>query len=61
MKTYFLYIHDDRYSVPTFQTLETLDDETARALATERLAASPHHRAIELFDEAQTLVIRIER
>jgi len=61
VKTYFVYIHDDRYSIPTFQAFESPDDEGVRGHAAERLSSSPHHHAIEVFDEAQSLVFRIER
>ena len=61
VKTYFVYIHDDRYSIPTFQALESFDDEDVRGHAAAHLSSSPHHRAVEVFDEAQILVFRIER
>lgn len=51
MKTYVLYIHDDRYSVPTLDSITVADDERAKEVAAERLASSPHYRAAELWED----------
>jgi len=50
MKTYILYVHDDRYTVPTMDSLTVDGDERAMELAGERLASSPHYYAAELWD-----------
>ena len=60
MKTYALYIHDDRYTVPTLDTITVGGDERARELAGDRLASSPHYYATELW-EGDRLVERLEK
>jgi hypothetical protein len=60
MKTYVLYIHDDRYTVPTMDWVTASGDESARQLAGERLAASPHYSVVELW-MADQLVARLEK
>jgi hypothetical protein len=59
MKTYVLYVHDDRYTVPTMDTVTVSGDERARELAGQRLASSPHYHAVELW-EGDRLVERLE-
>ncbi len=51
MKTYLLYIHDDRYTVPTLDSIAVDGDERARELAAERLASSPHYLTAELWED----------
>lgn len=60
MKTYFLYVHDDRYTVPNLDTIIVRDDERARALAAKRLASSPHYRGVEVWED-ERLVVRLDR
>lgn len=60
MKTYVLYIHDDRYTVPTLDSLTVNDDERAREVAGERLASSRHYHLAELW-ESDRLVARLEK
>ena len=60
MKTYILYVHDDRYSVPTLDTVTVGDDARATEIAARRLASSPHYRAAEVWDD-ERLVCRIGR
>jgi hypothetical protein len=61
VKTYFFYIHDDRYSVPNFEALDADDDDDARSRAAKRLFASRHYRQIEVFAEDQQLLWRVQR
>jgi hypothetical protein len=49
LNVYTLYIEDDRYSVPTIDILQALDDAQALGLAAERLSASPHYLAVEVW------------
>ncbi|HEY7900144.1 MAG TPA: hypothetical protein VIC25_03060 [Caulobacteraceae bacterium] len=59
MKAYILYTHDDRGPTPAMEVVTAADAEEARRWARHRLAASPHHRAVEIWlDEA--LIDRIE-
>ena len=46
---YTIYIHDDRYSVPTLDIINASTDAEAVAEATERLNASAHYNAIEIW------------
>ena len=60
MKPYFLFVEDDRYTVPTLDTINAHDDERAIAHAAKRLAASSHYRAIEIWED-ERLVARLTR
>jgi hypothetical protein len=60
VKTYILYVYDDRYSVPNLDTISVDDDALAIALAENRLASSHHYRAVEVWDDERP-VGRIER
>ena len=51
MKTYTLYIHDDRYSVPSLDAVTVRNDERACEVAQNRLAASAHYRLIEVWED----------
>lgn len=51
MKTYTLYIHDDRYSVPSLDAVTVRDDERALEVAKDRLASSPNYRLIEVWED----------
>ena len=52
---YFLYIHDDRYATPTMEVVTAADIEGARIIAKQRLDASPHHQAVEIWYEEKLL------
>jgi hypothetical protein len=60
LKTYTLYIHDDRYSVPSLDAVTVRDDERAREVAKDRLAASPQYRLIEVWEDDR-FIGRFER
>ncbi len=49
--TYTIYIHDQRYAVPTLLTAEMADDARVRDFARERLAQSEHYRAVEIWED----------
>jgi predicted RNase H-like HicB family nuclease len=49
LNIYTIYIHDDRYSVPTLDIINASTDAEALAEATQRLQTSPHYSAIELW------------
>jgi hypothetical protein len=51
VKIFALYVEDDRYSVPTLVTAELPDDAAAMAHAMALLNASPHYRAVEVWDD----------
>jgi hypothetical protein len=60
MKTYFLYVHDDRYSVPTLDTVIVRNDQRASEIAAKRLASSDHYRGVEIWED-ERLVCRFDR
>jgi hypothetical protein len=60
LKIYTLYIHDDRYSVPSLDAVSVSDDELAQEAARARLNASPHYHAIEIWEDDR-FVGKIER
>lgn len=61
MRTYILYVHDDRYSAPTLDIVTVRDDLRATEIAAKRLASSTHYRVVEMWDENEQLVCRIDR
>ena len=60
MASYTLFVHDDRYSVPTFYMVTVANDQRALKLAEEKLHSSPHYRRVEVFD-GDRLVAAIDR
>ena len=60
--TYTLYVHDGRYVVPTLMTIESRDDDSARAHALRHLESSTHYRAVEIWDdERQVAEMTLDR
>jgi hypothetical protein len=51
LKTYTLYIHDDRYSVPSLDAVTVRDDERACEVGANRLTVSPHYQSIEVWED----------
>jgi hypothetical protein len=49
--TYTLYVRDGRYAVPTLLTVESRDDDGARALAQRHLESSAHYQSVEIWDD----------
>lgn len=49
MTAFEVFVHDDRYSVPTLQLISADDDFEAREAAKALLRASPHHLGVELW------------
>jgi hypothetical protein len=48
--TYTVFVHDDRYSVPTFYMVTVAGDARALELAEEKLSSSTHYQRVEVFD-----------
>ena len=48
MLTFELFLHDDRYSVPTLHLVTCVDLAAARAAAEAMLEAGVHHRGVEV-------------
>jgi hypothetical protein len=51
MRTFTLFVEDDRYRVPTVALVTCADETSARKIAAARLAESPHHISIEVQDD----------
>lgn len=50
MRTFSLYLDDDRYSVPTLEFLTVRDEARAREIASRRLFESEHYRRASLVE-----------
>jgi len=48
---------DDRYSVPTLKFVQAADPERARAMAEQLLRESPHHRAVQVWEDETLLFV----
>ena len=55
MRIFSFYIHDSRYSVPTLQLVDALDEDCARELAQARLDETMAHLAIEVREDDNRL------
>jgi hypothetical protein len=51
LKTYILFVYDDRYTVPSLDTVIVRDDGRAIELAQQRLRSSPHYGGIEVWED----------
>ncbi len=60
MKTYVLYIHDRRYSVPHLDSVTVQGDERAGEIAAQRLASSKAYFAAEVWEDDR-LVCKLEK
>ena len=60
VRDFTMYVHDDRYSVPTLVMVAALNEARAKEFAQNKLDESPHHRAVEVTDDEWTL-FRLER
>lgn len=60
MRTFVLYLSDDRYSAPQLIFVTTDCESRARELADRELAKSCHHQSIEV-REGDTLFYRLGR
>lgn len=59
LRAYFLYIHDDRYGVPTLEVVTAADDEAVHDVARERLVGSVHRLLVEVWAEDDRHVGRV--
>jgi hypothetical protein len=50
-------MHDTRYSAPNLDMVTASDDARARELASARLASSPHHLMVEVFEEDRLVCV----
>jgi hypothetical protein len=52
----FIYIHDDRYTVPTWRTAD-IRAEDATALARALIASNDHYRRVDLWLDDQLIAL----
>jgi hypothetical protein len=57
MKTYELFVHDDRYSVPTLHLITVADATIAQLTAEALLRANAHHLGVELCCEGEQILV----
>ena len=57
VQTFQLYVHDDRYVVPTLVFVEVATIERARTRAEELLSNSPHHLSVEVCQGGRSLLL----
>jgi hypothetical protein len=57
MTAFEVFVHDDRYSVPTLQLISAEDDFEARRAADVLLRASPHHLGVELWRDGDRIAV----
>lgn len=56
MNGYEVFVHDDRYSVPTLHLISAADLGDARRAADALLCASPHHLGVELWSGGEQIL-----
>ena len=56
MTTYEIFVHDERYSVPTLQLVTLADEAEARLVADALLRNSPRHLGVELWRSGEQLM-----
>jgi hypothetical protein len=57
MTAFEVFVHDDRYSVPTLHLISAADEVGARETADELLRASPHHLGVELWCDGDQIAV----
>lgn len=60
MRTYTVYIHDARYSVPSLVFIDITPDTLVGDIARQKLEESEHHLGVEVLD-GDTVLFRIAR
>lgn len=56
MNGYEVFVHDDRYTVPTLHLISAPDDIDARLAADALLRASAHHVGVELCHRGEQIL-----
>jgi hypothetical protein len=56
MKTFELFVHDDRYSVPTLHLIPAMEAGVARRSAEILWASSPHYLGVELWCDGEEIL-----
>jgi hypothetical protein len=60
MITYTLFVIDDRYTIPNVALVAAADRRAIVAAARTRLMETPHHIAIEIFED-ETMLAWLDR
>jgi hypothetical protein len=55
-QTYFLYVNDRRYAVPTLAVIEADDEDAVRSIALSKLRSSSFHESVEVMDDSDRRV-----
>jgi hypothetical protein len=55
LRTFTVYIEDDRYSVPTLNVISLRDDVRAREWAEGAMQENPHYRGVEVCEDGERL------
>jgi hypothetical protein len=55
VRTFTVYIEDDRYSVPTLNVISLSDDVRAREWAEGAMRENPHYRGVEVCEDGERL------
>ena len=56
MRAFEIFVHDDRYSVPTLHLVPAAHESAARRLAEGLLLTSAHHHGVELWRDGEQLL-----
>ena len=56
MRAFQIFVHDDRYSVPTLHLVPAAYESAARRLAEALLLTSAHHQGVELWRDGEQLL-----
>lgn len=56
LSAFEIFVHDDRYSVPTLHLVPAAYESAARRLAEVLLLTSAHHQGVELWRDGEQLL-----
>jgi hypothetical protein len=56
LSAFEIFVHDDRYSVPTLHLVPAAYESAARRLAQVLLLSSAHHQGVELWRDGEQLL-----
>jgi hypothetical protein len=57
VRDFVLYVLDDRSTVPTLIMVSAANDVRAKAIAKAKLDESPHHLAVDVTENGETLIL----
>jgi hypothetical protein len=56
VRTFEIFVHDDRYSVPTLKLMPAADEAAARRAAEILFMGSTHHSGVELWADGEQIL-----